>query len=81
MTRMTSARVAGSAFLLYIGLGLPGGTLIQKAASGEGVAAKLASVAQHASDVRAALVLSAASARCWLRLTVKRKGSSPLRTM
>jgi hypothetical protein len=67
---MTSARVAGSAFLLYIVLGLPGGTLIQKAASGEGVAAKLASVAQHASDVRAAIVLIIFSSFCALVLGV-----------
>ena len=70
MTRMTSARVAGSAFLLYIGLGLPGGTLIQKAASGEGVASKLTSVAQHASDVRAAIVLILFSSFCALVLGV-----------
>jgi hypothetical protein len=70
MTRTTSARIAGSAFLLYIGLGLPGGALIQKAASGEGVAAKLASVAQHASDVRAAIVLNLFSSFCALVLGV-----------
>jgi len=67
---MTNARVAGSAFLLYIGLGLPGGTLIQKATTGEGVAAKLASVAQHASDVRAAIVLILFSSFCALVIGV-----------
>jgi len=67
---MTNARVAGSAFLLYIGLGLPGGTLIQKATAGEGVAAKLASVAQHASDVRAAIVLILFSSFCALVIGV-----------
>jgi hypothetical protein len=70
MTRMANARVAGSAFLLYIGLGLPAGTLIQKAASGEGVAAKLASVAQHASDMRTAIVLILFSSFCALVLGV-----------
>ena len=70
MTRMANSRVAGSAFLLYIGLGLPGGTLIQKAASGEGVAAQLASVVQHASDVRAAIVLILFSSFCALVLGV-----------
>jgi hypothetical protein len=70
MTRMTSARVAGSAFLLYIVLGLPAGTLIQKAVSGDGIAAKLASVAQHASDVRAATVLILFSSFCALVLGV-----------
>jgi hypothetical protein len=70
MTRMTSARVAGSAFLLYIGLALPAGTLVQRAVSGEGVAAKLASVAQHASDVRAAIVLILFSSFCALVLGV-----------
>src|SRR5215472_1696156 len=46
MTRMTSARVAGSAFLLYIVLGLPGGTLIQKATGTDGNAPD--SVTSHA---------------------------------
>jgi hypothetical protein len=70
MTRVTSARVAGSAFLLYIALGVPAGTLIQKATSGDGVAQKLASVAQHASDVRAAIVLILFSSFCALVLGV-----------
>src|SRR5215468_2232939 len=70
MTRMKSARIAGFAFLLYIGLGLSGGTLIQKAVSGEDVAAKLASVAQHASDVRAAIVLILFSSFCALVIGV-----------
>jgi len=46
------------------------GTLIQKAASGEGVTAKLASVAQHASDVRTAIVLILFSSFCALVLGV-----------
>ena len=44
MTRMTNARVAGSAFLLYIVLGLPAGMLMTRATSAQGIAAKLKKV-------------------------------------
>jgi hypothetical protein len=67
---MTNARVAGSAFLLYIGMGLAGGTLMQKGTGGDGAAAKLANVAQHAGDVRAAIVLVLLSSFCALVLGV-----------
>jgi hypothetical protein len=58
MTRTTNARIAGFAFLLYIAAGVAGMVLFGRATSGEGIAAKLASVAQHATDVRIAVVLS-----------------------
>ena len=57
MTRMTNARVAGFTFLFYIAVAFPGMVLSSRAASGEGTAAKLASIAQHASGMRAAFVL------------------------
>jgi len=58
MTRTTNARIAGFTFLFYIAVAFPSMVLLNRAASGEGIAAKFASIAQHASDVRAAVVLS-----------------------
>jgi hypothetical protein len=58
MTRTTNARIAGFTFLLYIGAGVAGMVLFGLATSGDGIAAKLASIAQHATDVRLAAVLS-----------------------
>jgi hypothetical protein len=48
----TNARVAGFTFLFYIAVAFPGMVLLNRAASGEGTAAKLAGTARHASDVR-----------------------------
>jgi len=67
---MTNARVAGSAFLLYIVLGLPAGMLMARATSAEGIAAKLVGVAQHANDLRVAVVLVLFSSFCALVLGV-----------
>ena len=58
MTRTTNARIAGFTFLFYIAVAYPSMVLLERATSGEGIAAKLASVAQHAADVRVAVVLS-----------------------
>lgn len=57
MTRKTSARLAGFAYLFYIAVALPGTLLFNRAAGGEGIAAKLAGIAQHATDVRIAILL------------------------
>ncbi len=57
MTRTTNARIAGFTFLFYIAVAFPGMVLLDRATRGEGVAAKLASIAQHATDVRIAVVL------------------------
>ena len=58
MTRRTNARLAGFTFLFYIATGIPAMMLFGRATSGEGTAAKLASVAGHATDLRVAVVLS-----------------------
>ncbi len=58
MTRTTNARIAGVTFLFYIAVAFPSMVLLERATSGEGIAAKLASVAQHAADMRVAVVLS-----------------------
>ena len=70
MTRTTNARIAGSAFLLYIVLGLLAGMLMARATSAEGIAAKLPGVAQHANDLRVAVVLVLFSSFCALVLGV-----------
>lgn len=70
MTRRTSARVAGYTFLIYIAVALTGMVLSSRAAAGEGTAAKLASIAQHAFEYRVAFVLDLASCFCALVLAV-----------
>lgn len=57
MTRTTNARIAGFTFLFYIAAGIASLVLFGGATSGEGIAAKLASIALHASDVRITVVL------------------------
>lgn len=58
MTRTTSARLAGFTYLFYIAVALPANILFNRAAGGEGVAEKLAGIAQHVTDVRIAILLS-----------------------
>jgi hypothetical protein len=70
MTRRTNARVAGFTFLLYIAAALTGLILFGKAASGQGVAAKLASLAQHATQARVAFLLELIGCFCALVLAV-----------
>ncbi|HEY7681992.1 MAG TPA: DUF4386 domain-containing protein [Gemmatimonadales bacterium] len=57
MTRTTSARIAGFTFLFYIAAGITSLVLFGGATGGEGIAAKLAGIAQHASQVRITVVL------------------------
>jgi hypothetical protein len=56
MTRTTNARIAGFTFLFYIAAGIAGMVLSGRAAGTGAIAAKLASIAQHASDVRIAIM-------------------------
>jgi len=58
MTRKTNARLAGFTFLFYIAVAFPSMVLLGRATSGEGIAVKFANIAQHATDVRVAVVLS-----------------------
>ena len=57
MTRTTNARIAGFTFLAYIAAGITSLVLFRRATSGEGVAAKLAGIAAHASDVGVLVIL------------------------
>jgi len=47
MTRRTNARIAGFTFLFYIAAGITTPVLSGRATQGEGIPAKLASIAQH----------------------------------
>ena len=58
MTRRTNARIAGITFLFYIAVGITGLVLSGRATIGEGTAAKLASIAQHATEMRVVALLS-----------------------
>ncbi len=59
MTRKTNARLAGFMFLFYIVTGIANLALFNQATSGaEGTAAKLASIAQHATTVRVTVLLT-----------------------
>src|SRR6266481_4431720 len=70
MTRTTNARIAGATFLLYIAAGIAGVILFGRATSGDGIAVKLASIAQHTTEVRVAVVLSLLSCFTALVLAV-----------
>ena len=70
MTHRANARIAGFTFLFYIALGIPAMVLLGRATNGQGIAAQLASMAQHASDVRAAVVLILLTSLCALVLGV-----------
>ena len=70
MTRSTNARVAGVAYLLYIGVAFPSMLLSRRAAAGDDMAAKLATMAQHAGDMRLAAILGLMGCMCALVLAV-----------
>jgi len=57
MTRTTNARIAGFTFLFYIAAGITSMIVFGRAASGDGIAARLATIAQHVTDVRVVFVL------------------------
>jgi Domain of unknown function (DUF4386) len=68
MTRTTNARIAGFTFLFYIAVGITQMVLFGGATAGEGTAAKLANMAQHATDVRLNAVLGLLT--CFVALTL-----------
>lgn len=57
MTRTTNARITGFTFLLYIAAGISNMVLFDRATSGEGTSAKLASIAAHTHALGASIVL------------------------
>src|SRR5713101_3841906 len=58
MTRTTNARIAGFTFLFYFAVGITSLVLSGRATSGEGIAARLAGIAQHAMEMRVVALLS-----------------------
>ena len=58
MTRKTNARIAGFTFLFYIAVGITSMVRSGRASAGEGTAAKLASIAQHATYIRITVILT-----------------------
>ena len=57
MTRTTNARIAGFTFLFYIAVALPAELLFNRATNAPSTAAKLVRIAEHATDVRLAILL------------------------
>ena len=70
MTRQTNARIAGFAFLFYIAVAYPDAVLSAKATHGDGIPAKLASIAQHTTEMRVSVFLTLLSAFSALVLAV-----------
>jgi hypothetical protein len=70
MTRRSNASIAGVTFLAYITLGITNMVLFGRATGGEGVGARLASIAQHQSDARIAILLDLLCCFCALVLAV-----------
>jgi hypothetical protein len=68
MTRTTNARIAGVTFLLYIAVGISQMVFFGEATAGEGIAARLAAMAQHATQVRINVVLGLLT--CVIALTL-----------
>jgi hypothetical protein len=58
MTIKVNARIAGFTFLFYITAGISSLVLFGRATNGEGIVAKMAGIAQHATDVRIVVLLS-----------------------
>ena len=58
MTRNAYARLAGFMFLFYIATAFPSMVLLEQATSGTGIAAKLASIAEHGPQMRLIALLS-----------------------
>lgn len=61
MRRQTNARLAGFTYLFYIAVAFPEMVLVGRATSVAGTPAKLARIAEHAGDVRIAILLSVLS--------------------
>jgi len=70
MTRTTNARIAGVTFLVYIAATITSMTLFARAIGGTGVAAQLATLAQHATDMRVTILLGLLQNLCALVLAV-----------
>jgi len=70
MTRITNARIAGVTLLAYIATGISDMRLHARAIAGTDMAGRLASIAQHAGDVRYTVLLGMVEVFCALVLAV-----------
>jgi len=70
MSHTKSARIAGFTFLLYIAAGIAGMILFSQATGGDGIAAKLAAIAQHTFQLRISILLGLLQAVCAIVLAV-----------
>lgn len=70
MTHTTNARIAGFTFLFYIAAGILSLVLFTQATGGQEISAKLASIAQHALQLRLTIILGLLQARCAIVLAV-----------
>jgi len=70
VTRSANARAAGVAYLLYIAVAFPSMVISGRATAGENMAARLATMARHAGDVRLAAILALIGCWCALVLAV-----------
>ena len=70
MTRNTNARIAGFTFLFYIAAGVISMVVFGRAARGNGIAERLASIAQHVTDMRIVFVLALLQAFSAITLAV-----------
>jgi hypothetical protein len=70
MTQTTNARIAGFTFLFYIAAGILSLVLFSQATGGQEIAAKLASIAQHALQLRLTIILGLLQAVCAIVLAV-----------
>ena len=74
MTLRTNARLAGIAYLLYIGVAFPDMVLSGRATAGANPAARLATMSQNVGVLSVALVLGLLSAFCAITLAVTLRG-------
>lgn len=70
MTRSTNARIAGFTYLFYIAVAFPAMVLFGRATQGDGIPAKLATIAQHTSEMRITVLLGLLSSLSALVLAV-----------
>ena len=70
MTRMQNARLAGTAYLSYIVVGMANEILASQSTGADGTVAKLSRIAEHATDVRVGVILKLCECFCALVLAV-----------
>jgi len=70
ITRKTSARIAGFTFLFYIAAGILSMVMFGRAASGNGITEKLASIGQHSTIIAVVFVLGLLQAFSAITLAV-----------